>query len=124
MKKSRRVERIILVVQTKTNTYKNLRILPSPFSIQLCFPLGPMKPCLVSEKVTRADPQTVRFDKILNFRVTIVIQFLYVLSEKSGQQSTLFEAFSKHFCIHYFHVVKESKKLLIIQHSTNPRNSM
>ena len=49
-------------------------MLHSPFSVHLCLPLGTVKPCFVSEKVTRADPRTVRFDKILNFRATIVIQ--------------------------------------------------
>ena len=90
-------------------------MLHSPFSVHLCFPLGTVKPCFVSERVTRADPQTVRFDKILNFWAIIVIQVFYILSEKCGQQSTLFESFSKRFCIHYFYVVKDSKQLLIIQ---------
>ena len=67
-------------------------MLHSPLSIHLCFPLGTMKPCFVSEKVTRADPQTVRFDKILNFWATIVIQIFYNLSDKAGQQSTLFDS--------------------------------
>ena len=43
---------------------QNLEMLHSPFSIHLCFSLGTMKPCFVSESVTRADPRTVRFDKI------------------------------------------------------------
>ena len=43
-----------------------------------------MKPCFVSERVTRTDPQTVRFDKILNFWATTVIEILYILSDKSG----------------------------------------
>ena len=60
-----------------------------------------MKPCFVSEKITRADPQTVRFDKVLNFWAAIVIQSFYILSKKIGLQSTLFEPFSKHFFIHY-----------------------
>ena len=125
LKKSCRVERIKLVVNTNTkDTYKNLQMLLSPFSVHLCFPLGTVKPCFVSEKVTRADPRTVQSDKILNFRANIVIQIIYILSEKCGQQSTLFESFSKHFCIHYFYVLKDSKKLLIIQLSTTPRNSM
>ena len=63
-------------------------MLHSPFSIHLCFSLGKMKPCFVSESVTRADPQTAHFDKILNFWATIVIQIFYNLSEKSGEQST------------------------------------
>ena len=83
-----------------------------------------MKPCFVSESVTRAYSRTVRFDKILNFRATIVFQFFYILSGKSGQQPRLFESFSEHFCIHYFYVVEDSKQLLIIQLSTTPRNSM
>ena len=99
-------------------------MLHSPFSIHLCFPLGTVKPCFVSERVTRADPQTVRFEKILNFRSTIVIQIFYILSEKCGQQSTLFESFSKNFCIHYLYVVKDSKKLLIIEFSRILRSSM
>ena len=99
-------------------------MLHSPVSIHLCFPLGTVKPCFVSERVTRADPRTVRFDKILNFRATIVIQNFYISSKKIGQQSTLFERFSKHFCIQYFFVVKDSKQLLIIQLSTTSRNSM
>ena len=124
-KKSCRVERTELVVKTNTiNTYKNLQMLPSPFSVHCCFPLGTVKPCFVSEKVTRADRRTVRFDKILNFWATLVIQNLYILSEKSGQQSTLFEPFSKHFCIHHLYVVKDSKGLIIIQLSPTPSNSM
>ena len=99
-------------------------MLHSPVSIHLCFPLGTVKPCFVSEKATRADPRTVYFDKILNFRATIVIQIFYISFEKIGQQSTLFEPFSKHFCIHYSYVVKNNKKLLIVQLSTTPRNSM
>ena len=83
-----------------------------------------MKPCFVSERVTRADPQTVRFDKILNTWATIVIQIFYILSKKIGQQSTIFKSFGEHFCVHYFSVVKDSKQLLIIQVSTTPRNSM
>ena len=63
-----------LVVNTKTiNTYKNLQMLHSPFSTHFCFPLGPVKPCFVSERVTRADPKTVHFsfsNKILNFLAT------------------------------------------------------
>ena len=123
--KSCRVERIELVVNK--NYYKhvqNLQMLHSPFSIYLCFSPGTMKPSFVSERVTRADPQTVRFDKILNFWATIVIQIFYILSEKSGQQSTLFETLSKHFCIYHLYVVKDSKELIIIQLSTTPRNSM
>ena len=77
-------------------------MLHSPFSIHLFFPLGTVTPCFVSENVTRADPQTVRFDKILNFWATVVIQKFYILSEKFGQQPTLFESFSKHFRILYF----------------------
>ena len=61
---------------------QNLQMLHSPFSIHLCFSLGTMKPCFVSESVTRANPQTVRFDKILNFWAAIVIQIFYILSEK------------------------------------------
>ena len=115
LKKSSRVERIKLVVKTNTtNTYKNLQMLHSAFSIHFCFPLGTVKPCFVSEGVTRADPRTVRFDKILNFLATIVIQIFYIFSENSGQESTIFESFSKHFCIHYFYVVKDSKELIII----------
>ena len=93
---------------------QNLQMLHSPGSIHLCFPLGTMKPCFVSERVTRADPWTVRFDEILNFRATIVIQFFYIPSKKIGQQSTLLESLSEHFCIHYFYVIKNSKQLLII----------
>ena len=99
-------------------------MLHNPFSIELCFPLGTVTPCFVSEKVTRANPQTVRFDKILNFWATIVIQIFYILSEMSGQQSTLFKSFGKHFCIHHIYVVKDSKELILIQLSTTPRNSM
>ena len=96
----------------------------SPVSIHLRFPLATVKPCFVSERVTKADPRTVRFDKILDSRATIVIQIFYISSKKIGQQPTLFEPFSKHICIHYFYVVKDSKHLLIIQLSTTPRNSM
>ena len=103
---------------------QNLQMLHSPFSVHLCFPLGTVKPCFVSRRVTRANPQTVRFDKILNFWATIVIQLFYILSEKSGQQSTLFESFGKNFCIHHFYVVEDSKELNIIQLSTTPCNSL
>ena len=124
-KKSCRVERIELLVYTNNiNTYKHLQMLHSPFSIHLCFPVGTVKPCIVSEKVTRADPQTFCFDKILNFWATIVIQIFYILSETSSQQSTLFESFSKHFCFHCFYIVKDSKELIIIQLSTTPCNSI
>ena len=99
-------------------------MLHSPISVHLCFPLGTVKPCFVSERVTRAVPQIVRFDKILNFWTTKVIQIFYILSEKCGQQSTLFESLSKHFCIHYFYVVTDRKQLLLFQLSTIPRNSM
>ena len=99
-------------------------MLHSPFPIHLCFSLGTMKPCFVSERVTRADPKTVRFDMILNFWATIVIRNFYISSKKIVQQSTLSEPFSKHFCIHYFYVVKDSKQLLIIQLSTILRNSI
>ena len=99
-------------------------MLHSPFSVHLCFPLGTVKPCFVWERVTSADPRTVHFDKILNFWATIVIRIFYISSEKIGQQSTLLEPFSKHFGIHYFCVVKDSKMLLIIQLSTTPRNSI
>ena len=99
-------------------------MLHSSFSIDLCFPLVTVKPCFVSEGVTRADPRFVRFDKILNFWATLVIQTFYILSEKSSQQSTLFESLSKHFFIHYLYVVKDSKGLIIIQLSTTTRNSM
>ena len=96
-------------------------------SMHFCFPLGTVKPCFVSERVTKADPRTVRSsfsNKILTFGATIVIQTFYILSGKPGQQCTLSEPFSKHFCIHYFSVVKDSKQLLIFQLSTTPRNSM
>ena len=69
------LKRIKLVVRTNTkNTYKNLPMLHSRFCFHFCFPLGTVKPCFVSGRVTRADPRPVRFDKILNFRATIVIQ--------------------------------------------------
>ena len=90
----------------------------------LCFPVRTVNPCFVSERVTAADPQYIRFDKILKIWATIVIQTFYILFHKSGQQSTLFESFSKHFYVHYSHVVKDSKQLLIIQLSTTARNSM
>ena len=123
-KKSCRVGRIKLVVNTKTiNTYKNLQSLNSPLSIHLCFPLGTATPCFLSEKVNRADPRTVQFDNFLKLWATKVIQVFYILSEKSGQQSTLFKALSKHFCNHHFYVVKDSKELIIIQFSATPRNS-
>ena len=93
------------------NTYKYLQMLHSPISIHLCFPLGTLKPCFVSERVTRADPRTIRFDKILKFWAIIVIQIFYNLSEKSGQQSTLFESLSKHVCFHYFMSLKTAKSL-------------
>ena len=124
-KKSCRVYRIDLVVNTKTKTtYRTLQMMHSPLSIHLCFPLGTVKPCFVSEKVTGADPRTVRCDRILNFWATIVIQTFYILSEKSGQQSTFFEALGKHFCIHHLYIVKDRKELIIVQLSTTPRNSM
>ena len=124
-KKSCRVERIEQAVNTKTiNTYETLQILHSSFTIHLCFPLGTMKPCFVSERVIRADPRTVRFEKILNFWATIVIKIFYILSKKSGRQSTLFEALSKHFCIYHLYVVKDSKEPIKIQLSTTPCNSM
>ena len=123
-----RVEGNKLLVNTNTiNTYKNLQMLQSPFSIHLCFPLGTGKPCFVSEMINRADPRTVRYstsNKYLKFWATIVIQIFYILSVKSDQHSTFFESHSKHFCNHYLHVVKDSKELIIIQFSTNPRNSM
>ena len=96
-------------------------MLHSPVSIHFCFSLGTVKPCFVSERVVRTESQTVCFDKILNFWATIVIQIFYILSEKSGQQSTFFEPLSKHFCIHHLYVIKDSKQLLIIQLSTTPR---
>ena len=99
-------------------------MLQSPFSVNLCFPLGTVKPCFVSEKVTRADPQTVRFAKILNFWATIVVQVVYTFSEKSAEQFTYFDSVSKHFCFHYIYVVKDSRELIIIQLSSTPRNSM
>ena len=71
-------------------------MLHSPFSMYPCFPLGTVKSCFVSERVTRADPKTVRFDEISKFWATILIQILLTLSHKFGQQSTLFEFFSKH----------------------------
>ena len=124
-KKSCRVERTKLVVSTNTlKTCKNLQMLHSPFSVHLCFSLGTVKPCFVSERVARADPRTVRFDKFLIFWATVVIQIFYFSSEKISQQSKFFESFSKHFCIHYLHIVKDSKQLLIVQLSTTPRNSM
>ena len=85
-------------------------MLHGPFSVHLSFPLGTVKPCFVSEMVTRADARTVRFDKILNFRATLVIQIFYILSKKCGQQSTLLESFSKHFCIQYFLCRKRQQK--------------
>ena len=102
-------------------------MLQSPVSIRFCFSLGTVKPCFVSESVIKTDPRIVRFsfsNKILIFWATIVIQNFYTLSQKSGQQSTLFEPFTKHFCVHYFHFVKDSKQLLILQLSNTPRNSM
>ena len=126
--KTCRVERSILVVNTNTiNTYKNLQMLRCPFAIHLCFPLGTVKPCLVSKNVTSAVPQTVRLsfsNRILNFWATIVIQIFYILSEKFGQQSTLFESLAKHLCIHYPYVGKDSKEPIVIQLYTTPRNSM
>ena len=123
-KKSRRVEGIKLVVNRNTiNSYKIYKrcIADSPYTF--AFISARLKSRFVSEKAPRADSQTVRFDKILNFWATIVIQFFHTLTEKSGQQSTLFESLSKHFCIHYLYVVKDKKQLLVIQLSTTPRNS-
>ena len=99
-------------------------MLRSPFSIHLCFPLGTVKSCFVSDRLTRADPRSVHFDKIWNFWATIVIRIIYIFSEKSGQQSTLFESLGKRFCIHYLYVVRDSKELIITQLSTIPRKSM
>ena len=99
-------------------------MLHSPFSVHFCFPLGTVKPCFLSERVTKADLRTVRFDKILNFWATIVIQIFYISSKKIGRQSTLFEPFSEHFCIHYFYIVEDSTQLPIIQLSTTPSISM
>ena len=76
------------------------------------------------EKVTRPDPQTLHFDKILNFWAAIVIHVFYILSKKIGQQSTLFESLCKHFCIHCFYFVKDSKQPIKIQLSTTPCISM
>ena len=70
-------------------------MLHSQISTHLCFPLGTVKPCFVSEKVTEADPRTVRFDKILKFWATIVIQFFYILSDKSDQQPTISSPLAK-----------------------------
>ena len=127
-KKSCRVEKIKLVVnKNKQNTYKILKMLHSLFSMHLCFPLGTVKPCFLSEKVTRADPRTVRFsfsNKILHFWTIIVTQKFYILSDKSGQLSTLIESRSKHFCIHYLYVVKDNKELILIQLSTTQCNSI
>ena len=102
-------------------------MLHNPFSIHLCFPPGRVKPSFVSKKVTKVDPRTVRFsfsNKILTFWATIIIQNFYILSKRSGQQSTLLESFSKYLCIHHFFVEKDSKELIIFQLSTTPRNSM
>ena len=124
-RKNHVAEKIKLVVNTKAiNTYKNYERLHCPFSINFRFPLGTVEPCFVSEKVTTADPRTVRFDKILIFWATTVIQVFYISSGKSGQQSTLFESRSKHFCNQYLYVVKDSKEINIIQLSTTPLNSM
>ena len=97
-------------------------MLHSSVSMHLCFPLGTVKLCFVLKRVTRADPWTARFDKMLNFWTTIVIQIFCISSNKSGQKSTHFESFNKHFRIYYFQVVKNSKQLIIIQLSTTPRN--
>ena len=79
IEKSCRVERIKLVVNTNTiNTYKKLQMLQGPFSVHLCFPLGTVKPCFVSESVTRADPRTVHLDRILIFWAAIVIQVCFL----------------------------------------------
>ena len=74
--------------------------------------------------VIRADQRTVRFDKLLKFRATIVIQIFYILFKKIGQQSALFPPFGKHFCIQYFYIVKDCQQILIMQLSITPRNSM
>ena len=102
-------------------------MLHRPFSIHICFPLGTVKPCFVPERITRAERLTVCFSvsrKILSLRATIVIQIFYILSKNSGQQSTLLESFSKQFGIHYFFVVEDSERLIMIQFSTTPWNSM
>ena len=125
LQKSCRVERIKLVVNTnRINTYKSLQISHSASSIHLSFPFGTVKPCFLSEKVTRADPRTVRFDKMLNFWAALVIRIFYILSEKSGQQFTIFESLSKYFCIHNLYIVKNSKNFIIIRLSTTPCNFM
>ena len=62
----------------------------SPFSVHLCFVLGTVKPCFVAERVSRADPRTLRFVEILNFWATIVIQIFYLSSKKVGQKPTRF----------------------------------
>ena len=91
-------------------------MLHSPFSIHFCFPLETMKPCFVWERVNRADPLTEHFSsssRILNFWAwaTIIIQIFYILSQKSGQQTTVFKSFSKHFCVQYFNVRNTAKNL-------------
>ena len=103
---------------------QKLQVLQSPFSIHFCFRLGTVKLCFVSQGVNRVDPQIVSVHKILNFWATIVIQIFFILSEKSGQQSTLFKSFSKHFCIQYLYVVKHSEEFIIIHLYTTLRNSM
>ena len=70
-------------------------MLQSRFSIHLRFRLSTVKPFFVSERVPRADPRTVRFDKILNFWANIVIQIFYISSKKIGQQSTFFQLLTK-----------------------------
>ena len=122
-KKSCRVERNKLVVNTNTiNTYKIYNCCIAQFLYTFAFlsAHGIVKPCFVPERVTRADPRTVRFDN-LEFLATIVIQVFYILLEMSGQQPKLFETCSKHFCIHYFYAVKDSKESIIIPLSTTPR---
>ena len=101
--------KIQIICKQKYNKHvQNLQMFHSPFAVPLCFFLATVKPCFVSERITRTDPRTVFSNKILNFWATIVIQNFYILFEKFGQQSTRFESFGKHVYIQYLHVVKNS----------------
>ena len=95
-KKSCRVERVILVVNTNTiNTkkYTNINV-AQPIVHTPLLSSRHSEALFVSERLTRADPRTVRLDKVLSFWATIVIQIFHILSEKFGQQSTLFDSSS------------------------------
>ena len=92
-----------------------------PVAKQVCFALSTVKGGLVSEWVTRANPNFF-INEILNFGTAMIFQIFHLFIIKIAKNLAFFCSFSKVFTLYSSR--KKFCKLTVIQTSTVPHNSM